>query len=420
MLAETVEQLNENVIAFPKLGIKLSIDPIAFKIHDFGIAWYGIIIAAAMLICLFYSVRTTWKFGLDRSRFLDIVIGGLIGGIIGARIYYIAMRWDEYKGDFLAMIDFRSGGLAIYGGIIGAILVGAIVARMRKMPILPTLDIAGICLLLGQGIGRWGNFFNQEAYGINTNNIFGMTGGHIQRWLSEYYPYSECYQTCGIEIDPYLPVHPCFLYESVWCLLGFTMLAIFAHKIRRYDGQIFLIYIGWYGLGRSWIEGLRMDSLMIGNVRISQLLAILCVIFSVVMQIVIGMRVKRMGEDYKMYAQKGVGLRIYEDSFYYYKLCRDYRKAKREGYFDNTMTPEEEEAYYAQLREEIENGDYDDDYHERVSFEEDLEKMQENYAKLMEEEARAKAEEAAADEAAKSKSAKQKTWKKSAKPKDKE
>jgi phosphatidylglycerol:prolipoprotein diacylglycerol transferase len=167
--------------------------------------------------------------------------------------------------------------------------------------ILPLLDIVGIGFLLGQGIGRWGNFFNQEAFGCNTNSIFGMSGGKIQEWITYSYPNTTFYQNFGTVLDASQPVHPCFLYESLWCLLGFVLLAIFAKKIRRYDGQIFLIYIGWYGLERAFVEGLRTDSLVIGSIRVSQMLAILCVVASVVLQIVFGAKVKRMGTDYKMY-----------------------------------------------------------------------------------------------------------------------
>ena len=174
-------------------------------------------------------------------------------------------------------------------------------AKFRKVRILPLLDIVGIGFLLGQGIGRWGNFFNQEAFGRNTDSFLGMSGGQIQNWITNSYPYTSYYQNFGTAMDASQPVHPCFLYESIWCLLGFVLLALFAKKIRRYDGQIFLLYIGWYGLERAFVEGLRADSLVVGNVRISQMLAILCVVASVILQIVIGLRVKRMGVDYRLY-----------------------------------------------------------------------------------------------------------------------
>jgi phosphatidylglycerol:prolipoprotein diacylglycerol transferase len=150
-------------------------------------------------------------------------------------------------------------------------------------------------------VGRWGNFFNQEAFGCNTDSLFGMTGGRIQSWITSSYTSTACYQNLGIALDADQPVHPCFLYESVWCLVGFLLLAFVAKKFRKFDGQIFLMYIAWYGLGRAFIESLRTDSLVVGSVRISQMLAILCVIVAVILLLVIGSHVKRMGVDYHLY-----------------------------------------------------------------------------------------------------------------------
>lgn len=301
MASEALTQLDRYEIVFPKLGIDIHLNPTAFSIGSLEIKWYGIIITLGIALAMIYAFRHLREYGLESGRFMDAVIGGLIGGIIGARVYFVVMQWDLYKDDWRSIFDFRGGGLAIYGGVIGALLVGCIVAKLRKLRILPVLDIAGIGFLLGQAIGRWGNFFNQEAFGTNTSSFFGMSGGTIQTWIENYYPNTSFYENFGVEMDPTMPVHPCFLYESLWCLLGFVLLAIFAKKIRRYDGQIFLIYIGWYGLGRAFTEGLRTDSLIIGNVRISQLLAILCVAASVILQIAVGLKVKRLGTDYQMY-----------------------------------------------------------------------------------------------------------------------
>ena len=232
---------------------------------------------------------------------LGIIIGGIIGGVVGARAYYVLLNWSDYAGDWKSIFNIRGGGLAIYGGIIGSLLVGFLVAKIRKVKFLPLLDIVGIGFLLGQGIGRWGNFFNQEAFGCNTDSLFGMSGGRIQEWITDQYPSTTYFANFGTTLDASQPVHPCFLYESLWCLLGFLLLAIFAKKIRRYDGQIFLIYICWYGAERAVVESLRTDSLVIGNVRVSQILAITCVVISIILQIAIGTKVKRMGVDYRMY-----------------------------------------------------------------------------------------------------------------------
>ncbi len=300
-MTETVGTLDYNEIVFPRLGIDIHVNSTAFTIGSLSIQWYGILITLGIVLAVIYAFTQVRKYGLHPDGVLDAIIGGLIGAIVGARAYYVILNWDKYADDWKSVFYIREGGLAIYGGIIGALVVGCIVAKLRHVKILPLLDITGICFLLGQGIGRWGNFFNQEAFGSNTTSIFGMSGGRIQSWIDNSYTATSYYQNFGASLDSSLPVHPCFLYESIWCLLGFVLLAIFAKKIRRFDGQIFLMYIGWYGLERAVVESLRTDSLVVGNVRISQLIAILCVVVAVVLLIVIGSRVHRLGGDYQMY-----------------------------------------------------------------------------------------------------------------------
>lgn len=225
--------------------------------------------------------------------------------------------------------------------------MSCLVAKLRKVKILPLLDIVSIGFLLAQGIGRWGNFFNQEAFGTNTTSIFGMSGGRIQQWIDESYTSTSYYANFGTELDSSLPVHPCFLYESIWCLLGFVLLAIFAKKIRKYDGQIFLIYIGWYGLERAFVESLRTDSLVIGNVRISQLLAILCVIASILLQIICGLRVKRMGVDYHMYKDTAESKRLMEEE------SIRYRRKKKLAEESTEESPEENTDTMEAIEEEF-------------------------------------------------------------------
>ncbi len=293
--------LEYNEIVFPRLGIDITVNRTAFSIGNFSIQWYGILITIGLVLAIVYAFTQVRKYGLHPDGVLDAIIGGIIGAIIGARAYYVIMNWSDYADDWKSIFYIREGGLAIYGGIIGGLLLGCLVAKLRHVKILPLLDIVGIGFLLGQGIGRWGNFFNQEAFGTNTTSIFGMSGGRIQAWIQNSYTSTEYFQNFGKNLDPSLPVHPCFLYESIWCLLGFVLLAIFAKKIRKFDGQIFLIYIGWYGLERAFVESLRTDSLVVGNVRISQLVAIVCVIVSIILQIVMLSKVRRMGGDYKLY-----------------------------------------------------------------------------------------------------------------------
>ena len=295
-----ISELKQNQVIFPKLGIDITINDTAFTLFGLEIKWYGLLITLGMLLAMIYCFSQMKKYGIDPDRAIDAVIGGILGGLIGARAYYVIMQWEDYAGNWKSIFNIRNGGLAIYGGIIGAVIVGGLVAKLRKVKLLPLLDVASMGFLLGQGIGRWGNFTNQEAFGYNTDNIFGMSSGKIRDWIiSVNSDMSSPADLIAMNADK--PVHPCFLYESVWCLLGFVLLAIFAKKIRKFDGQIFLMYLGWYGLERFFIEGLRTDSLMIGTMRVSQVLAAICFISSVILLVVILNKVKRMGDEYVLY-----------------------------------------------------------------------------------------------------------------------
>lgn len=304
--------LEKNQVVFPRLGLDFSISDTAFTIFGLEIKWYGLLITIGMLLAMIYGFSQMKKYGVDPDRAMDAVIGGVLGGLVGARVYYVIMSWDSYAGDWKSIFNIRNGGLAIYGGIIGALIVGGIVAKIRKVKLLPLFDVVGIGFLLGQGVGRWGNFTNQEAFGCNTRSLFGMSSGKIQQWIMNHGEAATVSSGNAMEVSQ--PVHPCFLYESVWCLIGFVLLAVFAKKIRKYDGQIFLIYIAWYGLGRFFIEGLRTDSLMIGSLRVSQGLAAVCVVASVILQIVIGFKVKRMGSDYQLYVDTEESKQLIKES----------------------------------------------------------------------------------------------------------
>ena len=311
MTTETL--LDPNEIQFPELGWKFHIDPTAFTVFGIQIQWYGIIITLGLILALVYCLPKMKRFGLDSDRTLDVVIGGVLGGIVGARIYYVIMRWDEYKWDWKAIINTRNGGLAIYGGLIGAILVGLIICKVRKVKILPMLDVTVLGFLIGQGIGRWGNFINQEAFGTNTDSFLGMTGGTIQRSISDSMQIGgDLYQE-GVNMLWEKPVHPCFLYESVWCLLGFVILAFWSRR-RKYDGQIFLMYLAWYGAERFFVEGLRTDSLMLGNIRVSQALSAVIFIVSVILQIVLFAKRKRDPESFVLYASTEESHKLIEES----------------------------------------------------------------------------------------------------------
>lgn len=253
-------------VEFPSMGLSFNINPVAFSVNGFNVYWYGIIIGCGFILALFYALSRLKQFGIDRDKFFDCVLAGLICGIIGARLYYVLFRLDYYIQNPSEILAVHNGGLAIYGGIIGGLLGGCTVAKIKKISIPAILDVAVLGFLIGQGIGRWGNFVNQEAFGTPTDLPWGM--------MSE--------NTGGIT------VHPCFLYESLWCILGFVLLHFFSKKFRKYDGQIFLMYLVWYGFERMIVEGLRTDSLYIPfvNLRVSQILAALTLIAGIVMLII--------------------------------------------------------------------------------------------------------------------------------------
>jgi phosphatidylglycerol:prolipoprotein diacylglycerol transferase len=284
-----------NTVQFPKLGWQFEINPNAFIIGDFAIKWYAILIAVGAILACLYCFPRIRKNGLDDDKAFDCTFWGIIGGIIGARAYYILMTLDE-GWTFQRIINIRTGGLAIYGGIIGAILFAYIAGRIRKIRFVPLLDIAASGFFIGQCIGRWGNFVNEEAFGSNTDLPWGMTSEGIY-----YYIYNhtfEIFDRTGVYVSFSQPVHPTFLYESLWCLAGFLILHFF-YKRRKFDGECILFYVLWYGAGRAMIEGLRLDSLMVGPVRISQVLAIVSAAAALILIIVL--RIKAMKNGVSLY-----------------------------------------------------------------------------------------------------------------------
>ena len=245
-------------ISFPGLGID-GINPprtLPFTLFGREIYFYGVIIALGFLLAIHYARKRVKEFGTNFDLVTDAILFAVPMAIVCARLYYVAFQWDNYKDNPIFILYIWEGGIAIYGGVIGAILGLLLFARLKKQKLTPYLDIMALGLLIGQLIGRWGNFFNREAHGAQILNSFFLRmgieeqGGVVLYW------------------------HPTFLYESVWNLIGFLLLH-FLSKKRKYDGQTFLQYVAWYGLGRVWIEGLRTDSLYISgtDIRVSQLLA---------------------------------------------------------------------------------------------------------------------------------------------------
>lgn len=326
-----------NTVSFPKLNIELPVYSTAFTIFGFEIKWYGILIMLGLLFAVVYCFKRMRSFGIDDDRATNVVFAGFIGAVICARLYYVIMSWDQFKDDLPSIFMVREGGLAIYGGIIGAVGVGFIAAKICKVRFLPLMDLVGMGFLIGQAFGRWGNFFNHECYGSNTTLPWGMTSPRIQSELAT--EASQILELTGVTVDPTQPVHPCFLYESLWCIIGFVLLHIYS-KHRKFDGELFLLYIGWYGLGRMIIEGLRTDSLMIGHLRVSQLVAGLCVIISIAA--IIYMRNKiRVDGEYVFYKDTEESKRLIAETEEKYRLDEEKRKAKKKSRNDDELKPED-------------------------------------------------------------------------------
>ncbi len=291
LLTETVE--------FPNLfSGDIEINRVAFRLFGIDIYWYGILIAIGVVLAFSYALKRSKKVGLISDNVFDTAFIAIIVGFIGARAYYclfynLMNPEAENKYSFITMFTkIHDGGLAIYGGIIFGVITGIIVCRIKKSPFLPLLDIAAPAFLIGQAIGRWGNFINQECYGSPTagNLPWGMTGSKI---ALDPIVIEASKQITG---DEKVLVHPCFLYESLWCIAGFLLIHFIANRIRSFDGEVFLFYVLWYGAGRGWIEGLRTDSLYAGSLKISQVIAISSAILALIMIIYFKTSAKKEGK----------------------------------------------------------------------------------------------------------------------------
>ena len=239
-------------ITFPGLGLEMN-PPSYIEIGTFKIHFYGMIIAFGLMLAVFYGLRRCKQFGIKSDDLLDGVLWIVPFAIICARAYYVIFEWDQYAADPISALYIWKGGLAIYGGVIGAAIGIIVFTKVKKISTGAIFDLVGLGFLIGQSIGRWGNFFNREAFGAQTDIFIRMGLTNPVTGAVEYW-------------------HPTFLYESLWNAVGFVLLH-FLSKKRQYDGQIALGYVAWYGLGRAFIEGLRTDSLWWGPFRVSQLLA---------------------------------------------------------------------------------------------------------------------------------------------------
>ena len=261
--------MREALISFPMFGDGFVLNPPAYlSIGSFKIYMYGIVIAFGFLLAILYTARFCGRVGEKMDDIYDYLIWAVPTAIVCARLYYVIFNYSIYRGDFWSIFRIRDGGLAIYGGVIGAVAALILCCRHKKRPVYGSLDVAAFGLLIGQLVGRWGNFFNREAFGYETT-VFCRMGLTLPGQETIY-------------------VHPTFLYESLWNLLGLIILHIICKKRRRWSGQFFTLYVFWYGLGRMFIEGLRTDSLWLvpGLIRVSQLLALVSMLAALAVYLV--------------------------------------------------------------------------------------------------------------------------------------
>lgn len=267
-------------IWFPNLGIEIQkLSSVAFTIFGIRIYWYGVIIGSGVLIALYLALREAKRTGQDPEKYIDFTIIGIIFCIIGARLYYVLFSWSDYKDNLWKIFAIREGGLAIYGGILAGIITAIVYTRKKNMNFWLFADTAAPSLLFGQIMGRWGNFFNREAFGSYTDGLFAMR--YLKNQVDSISP-SVLEHIVNINGTEYIQVHPTFLYESMWNLAVFILLLILRRK-KKFDGEIFGLYLLGYACGRVWIEGLRTDQLLIGNttIAVSQVLSAVLIIIAV-------------------------------------------------------------------------------------------------------------------------------------------
>ncbi|WP_415972561.1 prolipoprotein diacylglyceryl transferase [Anaerotignum lactatifermentans] len=271
-------------IWFPNLGIEIDhLSRTAFTVFGQDIYWYGIFIGLGVILGVLLALHEAKRTGQNPDTYLDFIIYAMIIAIIGARLYYVIFSWDFYSQHPEKIFAIREGGLAIYGGIIGGVLTAIVYSRVKKKSFWVMADTMAPSLILGQMLGRWGNFFNKEAFGGFTDNLFAMRYQLSQVRASDVTPdiLQNLVTVNGVD---YIQVHPTFLYESMWSLCVFIILLILQRK-KKFDGQVCATYFFGYALGRVWIEGLRTDQLCIGNVPVSQALSAVLIIASVVLYV---------------------------------------------------------------------------------------------------------------------------------------
>lgn len=347
--ANTLEEMN---VEFPNLfgGTEISYRRgfNLFGSNGIIIYWYGVLIAVGVVLAYLYVMRrVTRDFGLVKDRVFDVVFVTIICAFLCARIYYCVFTNlnpetpEDQKYTFITMFTkIRDGGIAMYGGTIGAVIFGLLMCKLRKVKFTALADISALGFLIGQTIGRWGNFINQEAYGAecDPNWLFAMSGSRIRA-----------------EMPAGVFVHPCFLYESVWCLLGFIFLHIYSKKLRTFDGEIALLYLSWYGFGRFFIEQLRTDSLYIGSLRVSQWVGAVSFVGAMVCFVIFKVRTAKSKKP--LYVNTDASRELIESDLRAEEE-RKAKKAKKEKTADSIIAEETESVSES---EEVSEADRSDD-----------------------------------------------------------
>lgn len=288
--------MNGTDIAFPNIGIYLNNVPDGFSVFGFRIALYGVIIGIGVLSGVLMAAYVAKRENMNPDLVWDFAIYAIVFSIMGARIYYVIFQWDMYKDNPVSVFNLRNGGLAIYGAVIAAFLTLFVYTRVKKQSFLQLVDVCVPGLILGQAIGRWGNFTNREVFGGYTDNLLAM---RLPVAAVRERDITEQLKVHIIEGTNYIQVHPTFLYECLWNLALLCLMLVY-QKHKKFKGEIWLLYLGGYGLGRFWIEGIRTDQLYLTGttIPVSQLLAVICVVVAVAADVVMRMRIRnRCKED---------------------------------------------------------------------------------------------------------------------------
>ena len=269
--------MNYTEVSFPGLGITVNIDQVAFSIFGIEVYWYGILISLGMVLCVVLGMLHSKKNKFSSDLVFDVILVSLPCAIVGARLYYVLSKWEMYSGDLIKIFDTRSGGLAVYGGLLGAFIGTLIMCKIRKIPFSAVVDFCVVYIPLGQAIGRWGNFFNQECFGTTTTLPWGMKSSEVESYLRLYFP----------DLDSTMAVHPTFFYEFLATITIFFIL-LYVRKYSKHAFESMAVYMILYGVARFFIEGLRTDSLYIGDtgIRTSQLFSAVLVVSGVIYLVV--------------------------------------------------------------------------------------------------------------------------------------